>query len=51
MKVFISHSSKDYELSKTLKDILEQSEHIDEAFIFEDKKSMEGNRQKLQMNY
>lgn len=40
MKVFISHSSKDYRLAKTLKDVLEKNDLINEAFIYEDKKEL-----------
>lgn len=40
MKIFISHSSKDYELAKYLKDILEKDESIKEAFVFEDRKKL-----------
>jgi len=38
MKVFISHASNNYDLAKTLKQILEDSTLIKESFIFEDKK-------------
>lgn len=38
LKVFVSHSKKDYALAKSLKSILEDSERIEEAFIFEEKK-------------
>lgn len=38
MKIFISHAVDNYDLAKILKDILEESELIDDAFIFEDKK-------------
>ncbi|MCH7560217.1 MAG: toll/interleukin-1 receptor domain-containing protein, partial [Thaumarchaeota archaeon] len=40
MKIFISHSSKDYELAKALKNILEGSESIKEAFVYEDKQKL-----------
>ncbi len=38
VKIFISHVEDNYDLAKTLKEILEESELIEEAFIFEDKK-------------
>ena len=37
MKIFISHASDNYDLAKTLKEILEKSEIIEEAFIYESK--------------
>ena len=40
MKIFISHSLKDYELAKYLKNILEEEESIKESFIFEDRKKL-----------
>jgi len=40
VKIFISHSSRDYELAKTLKDILEESELIKNAFVYEDEKRL-----------
>ncbi len=40
MKIFISHSSEDYELAKTLKDVLEQNDLINEAFVYEEKKEL-----------
>ena len=40
MKIFISQSSKDYELAKALKNILEGSESIKEAFVYEDKQKL-----------
>jgi hypothetical protein len=38
VKIFISHSAKDYELAKILKNILEESESIKEVFVYEDEK-------------
>lgn len=40
LKIFISHASKDYELAKTLKNILEEHDSIKEAFVYEDKKKL-----------
>lgn len=40
MKVFISHSSQDYELAKTLKNILKKSKLVKEVFVYEDKKKL-----------
>ena len=38
IKVFISYSEKDQKLAKILKKQLQESQKIDEAFVFEDKK-------------